>query len=610
MLLQSEQEYAGGIEAMFTIKDDANTDNRSMRKRIVTGTGLACLLVMLVLMAPNSASFGQSDPLPGRLKIMQTELKRNFEALQKQDVPPYYISYTIDEVRTRTVAGSFGAIASQNENTTAQLRVGLRTGSYELDNTRELRSNNSLLSALTSALSPSSRAPLGEGGNALAVILWQATDDAYKNAVERLSQVKSAQNTQMASEDQSDDFSRAEPQTFLGKPADALVDLDKWAGRIRTFTAQFKNHPFITAASGQFQNEIRNKYFVDTEGAVLLVPAGFMRLGITANVRAADGTPLPLYLSYFGYSESDLPSEESILKDISGLIDNLEKLCAAPVIDPYTGPAILSGRSAGVFFHEILGHRLEGQRLKSDTDGQTFKKRVGEQILPPFLSVSFDPTIRELDKFVLSGAYQFDDEGVRAEKVVAVSGGVLKNFLMSRTPIAGFSRSNGHGRAQPGSAPASRQSNLIVESTNMLPESKLRQMLIEECKKQDKPFGLFISEVQGGQTATARSSMNAFNINPLVVYRIYADGRPDELVRGVNLAGTPLAAFGKIVATGDRREVFNGTCGAESGSIPVSALSPSILISEIEVQKRAATPEKPPILPPPDMKNPTGKGAR
>jgi len=386
------------------------------------------------------------------------------------------------------------------------------------------------------------------------------------------------------------------------------VDLEKWAARVRKFSAQFKGRPSIDTSAAVFKNEVRNKYFVNTDGTVLLVPANYMNLSITANAKADDGMELPMSLSYFGRKESDLPSEEKVLGDIAALIDALEKLRAAPVADPYSGPAVLSGKASGVFFHEVLGHRLEGHRLKQETDGQTFKKKVGEQILPPFLSVFFDPTLRELDKVALSGAYDYDDEGVKAEKVVAVDGGVLKDFLMSRTPMEGFARSNGHGRAQPGSVPVSRQSNLVVESTNKLPESKLRQMLVEECKKQGKPYGLLVTEISGGVTQTGRGGANVFEVQPTAIYRVYADGRPDELVRGVNLTGTPLAAFGKILATGDRREVFNGTCGAESGNVPVSAAAPSILISEIELKKTATSQDKPPILPPPDTK--TRKGGK
>ena len=202
----------------------------------------------------------------------------------------------------------------------------------------------------------------------------------------------------------------------------------------------------------------------------------------------------------------------------------------------------------------------------------------------------------------MSGFYNFDDEGTKAEKVVSIDRGILKNFLMSRSPIENFPDSNGHARSQPGVKPVSRQSNLIVESRKMLSEEKLRQTLIEECIKQDKDFGLIFTEISGGYTSTGRSSPNAFNVTPLVVYRVFTDGRPDELVRGVDLIGTPLTTFGKIIATGSKMEVFNGTCGAESGSVPVSAVSPSILVSEIEVQKKEKSQEKPPILPPPAIR--------
>ena len=567
-----------------------------MRKKIFLKLGLSSLL----LIALTAVSIGQTPEMPGRLKIMKAELSRNFEALQKEQTPPYYISYSIDEVRTQFVAGAFGAVMSQNENTTDELQVSVRTGSYRLDSTHELRGDGSRSARLFQG---SARAPLGESQEALSVILWRETDKAYKNAVETFSKVKSERSVKIAEEDKADDFLKAEPHVSIAKRLDLQVDLNKWADRIRKFTAQFKNHTFINDCTGYFENEVRQKYFVDTEGTIVSAPANYMRLQISANVKADDGMVMPLYLSYFGLKESDLPAEARVLSDVSAMIADLEKLRAAPIVDPYIGPAILSGKASGVFFHEILGHRLEGHRLKSEAEGQTFKKKVGEQILPNFLSVIFDPTIKEYHGLVLSGAYAFDEEGTKAERVATIQDGVLKDFLMSRTPVDRFPRSNGHARAMPGMKPVSRQSNLIVESKNILQEDKLRQMLIDECKKQNKPFGLLFKEISGGYTSTGRSSPNAFNVTPLAVYRIYTDGRPDEMVRGVDLIGTPLTVFSKIAATGSKLEAFNGTCGAESGSVPVSAVSPSILVSEIEVQKKAKSQEKPPILPPPPTKS-------
>ena len=195
--------------------------------------------------------------------------------------------------------------------------------------------------------------------------------------------------------------------------------------------------------------------------------------------------------------------------------------------------------------------------------------------------------------------YEYDDEGVLGKPVKAVENGVLKSFLMSRSPIDGFDHSNGHGRRQPGLEVVSRQSNLIVSSTRTVSDAKLRQMLIDEIKKQNKPYGLYFEDITGGFTTTQRSGLQAFKVIPVIVYRVYADGRPDELIRGADIVGTPLASFAKIIATSDKQEVFNGYCGAESGSVPVSAVSPAILISEIEIEKKDASQDLLPLLPSP-----------
>jgi predicted Zn-dependent protease len=273
------------------------------------------------------------------------------------------------------------------------------------------------------------------------------------------------------------------------------------------------------------------------------------------------------------------------------------------VIEPYTGPAILSGRASGVFFHEIFGHRIEGHRQKDEDGGQTFTKQVNKQILPTFISVFDDPTLQQLKAGAaetdLNGFYPYDDEGVKSQRVPVVESGILKNFLMSRSPVKGFSNSNGHGRKSAGLRPVGRQGNLIVQSSQMVSDARLRELLIEECKKQGKPFGLFFSDISGGFTNTNRGGPQAFQVTPVMVYRVYTDGRPDELVRGVDLIGTPLVSFSKILATSDRQEVFNGMCGAESGWVPVSAVSPAILTAQIEVQKKPKSNDRLPILPPP-----------
>jgi predicted Zn-dependent protease len=278
------------------------------------------------------------------------------------------------------------------------------------------------------------------------------------------------------------------------------------------------------------------------------------------------------------------------------MIKKLEALQTAQVVEPYSGPALLAGAAAGVFFHEIFGHRVESSRMKSDNDAQTFKNKIGEQVLSKDVSIIFDPTITSYKGFPLSGSYKYDDEGVKSRKVLIVNNGLLNDFLANRTPITGKLNSNGHGRAQAGLNPVSRQSNLILESSKIVPETELRAMFREELKRQNLEFGYYFREVSGGFTSTGRIQPNAFNVTPLEVYKVYADDKPDELVRGINLVGTPLAMFSEIKAVGGDYGLFNGTCGAESGGIPVASVCPMMFVQKIEIQKKAKSSNTKPIL--------------
>lgn len=224
---------------------------------------------------------------------------------------------------------------------------------------------------------------------------------------------------------------------------------------------------------------------------------------------------------------------------------------------------------------------------------------MGQQILPEFISVYDDPTIKEFGGIFLRGHYLYDDEGVKTSRVAVVENGILKNFLMSRSPINNFPNSNGHGRKQAGRQVVARQGNLMIESSREFPFDTLMAMLVRECRQQGKPYGLIFYDISGGFTSTGRYGPQSFKVLPLLVYRVYADGRPPEAIRGVDIVGTPLSSFDKIVATGDDYEIFNGTCGAESGWCPVSATSPSVLVSQVEIEKKIKQQEKPPILPPP-----------
>jgi TldD protein len=376
---------------------------------------------------------------------------------------------------------------------------------------------------------------------------------------------------------------------------------EDWEKKLRKWSADFGRRPGILSSNMVVIGQREVKTMVSTEGARIQHGRTFARLIFSAQAKASDGMNLSASEILDAEDPARLPDEKVVRATMKKVEDDLLALLKAPLVDPFVGPAILSGRAAGVFFHEIFGHRIEGHRQRDESEGQTFAKQVGAKILPDFLSVVSDPTRHNLNGIDLNGWYDFDDEGVKARPVTVVDKGVLRNFLMSRSPINGFQESNGHGRREPGREIVPRQSNLIVESGNKVSDANLRKQLLAEIQKQGKPYGLYFEQVTSGFTMTRRQGLQAFAVVPTVVYRVYADGRPDELVRGADIVGTPLAAFSKIAATSDKTEIFNGYCGAESGSVPVSAVSPALLVTEVEIQKKERSLDTPPILGPPSQ---------
>ena len=543
-----------------------------------------------------AASILAAHPVRGAtpvLDAMKEELQRSVETLSKQPTPLYFLSYEVTGNRRYSVRASFGNVTGSSEGENAVVDVDLRVGSPELDNTHSIRGDSSANFPRYAY----QQAPLGDP-EALRSILWRRTDQQYKAAVERLAKVRANVQVKVEEEDQAGDFSAEPAQKWLEEPLPLDFDRTPWEEKLRRYTAPFSGSGHIYSANATLSANVETRWYVNSEGSQIRTSQSYYRLMIMAYTKAEDGMELPLYESFFSFTAEGLPDDSEVLETVGEMIADLKALREAPLVDPYTGPAILSGRASGVFFHEILGHRVEGHRQKREEEGQTFKKMVNQKVLPETFSVIFDPTVRRRESMDLVGAYRYDNEGVRARRVPVIEEGVLKNFLMSRTPFEGFSRSNGHGRKQAGLAAVARQSNLFVEVTRSHSREELKAMLIDSLKREDKPFGLYFKDVQGGFTFTGRTIPNLFNVLPVMVYRIHADGR-EELVRGVDLIGTPLTAFSKITAADDRIESFNGICGAESGGVPVSAVSPAILVSQIEVQKKQKSPERLPILPPP-----------
>jgi predicted Zn-dependent protease len=550
---------------------------------------------------PAKIDVAKSAPMDGNapdkrspiLDVLKAENDREIAALEKAPEPAYYLAYQLVEQRVVNLEAEGGALISDSDDTARNLDVEVRVGSPKLDNTRALSDDQN---NLTAPLTRRGVVPFGEDKQALTHALWLETDRRYHEAVTALGYVKQDQAT-LSQHNSDPDFSSAPAEVYIEKPATLTFDKSQWVERLKRCSAKALKGAATRGTCGVvFQ--VNTAYFVNSEGTQLQLSWTNAQLSVSVGVKADDGMNLSRLEQRFGRTPADLPSDSEVEKMIATVTTDLDALHDAPLAEPYVGPAILEGRAAGVFFHEVFGHRIEGHRQKDTTSGRTFASYVGKDIAPEWLSVYDDPTIATANGLQLNGFYRFDDEGVKAQRVQLVDRGKLVGFLMSRNPIPGFPASNGHGRHSPGLPPVARQGNLVVETTRSVPREDLEKMLIEEIKKQKRPYGMIFTDISGGFTNTSAFAPQAFKVNPVMAYRLYPDGKR-ELVRGIDISGTPLVALQSIRAASREIETFNGVCGAESGWVPVSASAPSLLIERIEVEKGFIPPDRPPLLPPP-----------
>jgi TldD protein len=569
-----------------------------MKTKLLTASALSAVAVLGTSWVCLAAGKPAASTEPATLTAMKDEMGRSMATLSKADPAVYFIGYTVTDHHDVNVSGSNGALLSSSEDRGRWLEVQTRVGDYSLDDTHKLANRQ------PSWTSPGSTVALDDDVPVLRREIWRETDRQYRAAAEALIKVKTNQEVQVQSaQGTAPDFSKETPSVYSGPLAEIQVDRKPWEERVRRYTAEFSKSPAVLNSIATFTAQSVDEYQVTSEGTKISFGQLHYRLELSVQSKAPDGMDISRYANFDWLDPKTAPDEKAVAAAIATMIKETEGLDAAPLVDPYAGPALLTGRAAAVFFHEVFGHRAEGFRQKDINEGQTFTSKIGEQILPDFISIKDDPTQPSVGGQMLLGTYPYDDEGVKSQNVQLVDHGVLKTFLMSRSPLMNIPDSNGHGRRQLGFVPVARQGNLIVSSSKAVTNDQLRQQLIDLIKQQGKPFGLLIDDIAGGFTFTGRGNPQAFQVLPLVVYKVYPDGRSDELVRGADIVGTPLVSLTKIVATGDKQEIFNGYCGAESGSVPVSAVAPAILISEMEIQKKETSTDRPPILPPPAHDN-------
>jgi len=557
----------------------------------------ACAALLLAVLATGRASVAAPGVL---LTTLDEELAYAMKHLKAPDgTKPYFLAYSVTDTHNLSLGAELGALNANDEQHTRLLDVDVRVGDHKIDNTHKLRGGfmgfdpSDFIGRQPTPLS------LSSDPTAIKQSVWLATDGAFKTAAKKYQRVLTNLKTKVEEEDDAADFSKGKPHVHAEPEVTLTIDRKAWSDRLRKVSELAKKYPDVYESQLSLTAAAQNNYMASSEGTRLQHGLKYLRILVRASTKAEDGMDLSQTRTFSAASASGLPSEAELTEAFQSVIETVLALRGAPLVEPYTGPAILMNRASAVFFHEIFGHRIEGHRQKDVEEGQTFTKKIGKKVLPEFLSVHDDPTMARWDETDLRGYYKFDDEGVPAQNTVLVKDGVLETFLMSRSPVQDFAHSNGHGRRSPGNDVEARMANTIVYSSKTVPFKQLRAKLIEECNKQDKPYGLLFEDITGGFTGTRRAGAQTFKVLPVVVYKVYADGREDELVRGVDIVGTPLSSFNKIIMTGDDPDVFNGTCGSRSGWVPVSGVSPSILVSEIEIEKRRREQDKPPILSPP-----------
>lgn len=534
-------------------------------------------------------------------------MRSQAELKLKENQAPYFISYQMKDYDQHEVSARYGAVFQDDSYRDRKLYVDVRVGSHQFDSSiaEELDFNFS-----TKGASYISRknGPLDDSPVALRTSLWLATDERYKAALFNYLKKKGEDVYSVDDPKRPPSFTQEKPEQYVQKPLPYSFDRARWVALSRAISSSFNAHPELFDSEVRVSADKVTRYFVSTEGSRIVTEETLYGVHVSAVTRADDGQLLDNSRDWYAPLESQLPSDEKIREATKTMVTELLALRKAPAIDPYTGPAILAPEAAGVLFHEAVGHRLEGERQDNDTEGKTFRGQVGKSVLPGFISIVDDPTLREVEGVQVNGHYQFDEEGVRGQKTQLVQAGVLKSYLLSRHPVEGFARSNGHGRSQGSRRPVARMANLLVESTKRLDDAELKKLLIAEAKRQGKPYGLIIRDITGGNTNTSSFGYQAFKGVPRMVYRVDVRDGKESLVRGVEIVGTPLSSINRIMATGKRLGVFNGFCGAESGNVPVSAIAPATLLQEIELQRAMEGKDRPPLLSSPAAGTPGAGG--
>lgn len=588
-----------------------------MKRRFVVGGGW--WVVGGVLFAVAAAGQGPAQEQNVILKTMSEELARSQLLRTNPAAPAYFIEYAVHDGEMASSAATLGALIHTRRTRYRLPRLQVRVGGYDSDNTNFVGSD--LYSGTRWEVE---QFPLDDSPAVLRHHLWLATDVAYKAAVEAMGRKRAALGS-IAPGEQLADLWRVEPLRMIEEARPERPDVQAWNERLRRLSGLFENYPEVFQSVVELDHTWGTHYLMNTEATVLRIPEHAMVARVRASAQAPDGMQLRDSLIFCAFSAADMPSELDLERGVRQVAENLTALVRAPAGEAYTGPVLFEGLAGAQILGEVLGRQFAVPRRPLSLPGRPapflaseLEGRLGVRILPEWMDVVDDPTQREWRGRPLFGHYRADLEGVAAAPVVLVEKGVLKNFLLTRQPVKGFTGSNGHARL-PGAfgARTATIGNLFVRAAQSVPASELRSRLIELCRQRNKPYGLLVRKMDFPSSASfeelrrmlaASGGARAIS-SPVLAYRVYADGR-EELVRGLRFRNLNTRSFRDILAASAESYVFDyldsglplGITAGAGYLAECSVTAPPILVDDLELERPQDELTRPPLVPPPPLK--------
>jgi len=532
------------------------------------------------------------------LSAMEREMKRSLEGLRVPGSPrPYHLMYSLRRTEAVDLKAAYGSMVRNRSYDRSALYVDVRVGNHRFDNVVD----GGLHDEATERESADwLDAPDDLDPEALQVALWKLTQLRFDEALEDYLDHRKAMVSEFL-RDEVEAFSRERPIHHIEDLTEVPFPVQAWAATLRELSRGFTQHPWIFDPALNLRAERIQRWLVNSEGTRVLTEDLFVEVYVGGWVLTEDGAYVEASRTLYARSVDRVPTADALRAAADEIVAELRELENAESPASFIGPALLAGQAAATMFHEALGHRLEGERLVARGETRTFAERLGERILPTGLSVVDDPTITEACGQELYGSYRVDDQGVKAQRAELVKDGVLTGFLQSRHPSRHGQHSNGHGRHDGVEGVMARMGNLIIEGDPAHAKSwdALLEQLGELARSRGSRYAAIIRRVDAGETSTSSYDFQVFKGELAEVALLDVETGAVRRVRDVEFIGTPLSALQRIVAYGAEPEVDQGFCYAESGAVPVSGVSPAVLLSEVELQQRSTAGFHEPLLPPP-----------